>query len=91
MADYDAWAQAAKKWFVDGYHEEKDELSGAIVFLTPDMKTEIGRVTLKNCGFAKFTHGALEANSEKIARFSCRVLRRGHGVRDQLRRRAEVN
>jgi hypothetical protein len=71
MADYDAWAQAAKKWFVDGYHEEKDEMSGAIIFLNPDMKTEIGRVTLKNCGFAKFTHGALEANSEKIARFKC--------------------
>jgi hypothetical protein len=33
------------------------------------MKTEIGRVTLKNCGFAKFTKGDLEANSEKIARF----------------------
>jgi hypothetical protein len=70
MADYDAWAEAAKKWFIDGYHEEKDEMSGAIVFLSPDMKTEIGRVTLKNCGFAKFTYGPLEANSEKIARFS---------------------
>lgn len=71
MADYDAWFQAAKKWFVDGYHEEKDEMSGAIVFLAPDMKTEIGRVTLENCGFAKFTRGTFEANSEKIARFSC--------------------
>ena len=71
MADYQAWSQAAKKWFVDGHHEEKDEMAGAIVFLGPDMKTEIGRVTLKNCGFAKFSHGAFEANSEKIARFSC--------------------
>ena len=71
MADYDAWFQAAKKWFIDGDHEAKDEMAGAIVFLAPDMKTEIGRVTLKNCGFAKFTHGALEANSEKVARFSC--------------------
>ncbi len=71
MADYDAWAQAAKKWFVDGDHEEKDEMSGAIIFLNSDMKTEIGRVTLKNCGFARFTHGALEANSENISRFSC--------------------
>ena len=71
MADYDAWFQAAKKWFVDGAHEEKDEMSGAIVFLAPDLKTEIGRVTLKNCGFAKFTHGAFEANSDKVARFSC--------------------
>jgi hypothetical protein len=45
-------------------------MSGAIVFLGPDMKTEIGRVTLENCGFAKFAHGAFEANSNK-ARFSC--------------------
>ena len=42
-----------------------------IVFLALDMKTEIGRVTLKNCGFAKFTHSTFEANSEKVARFSC--------------------
>jgi len=46
MADYDAWAEAAKKWFVDGYHEEKDEMSGAIVFLSPDMKTEIDAARL---------------------------------------------
>jgi hypothetical protein len=71
LADFDAWAEAAKKWFIDGAHEEKDEMSGAIIFLNPDMKTEIGRVTLKNCGFAKFTRGALEANSESVARFSC--------------------
>jgi hypothetical protein len=71
MADYDAWFQAAKKWFIDGHHEAKDEMSGAIVFLGPDMKTEIGRVTLKNCGFAKFTRGAFEASRERIARFSC--------------------
>ena len=71
MADYDGWFQAAKKWFVDGQHEAKDEMPGAIVFLGPDMKTEIGRVTLKNCGFAKFSRGAFEANSERVARFSC--------------------
>ena len=71
MADYDAWFQAAKKWFIDGAHDEKDEMPGAIVFLAPDLKTEIGRVTLKNCGFAKFTRGAFEANSEPVARFSC--------------------
>jgi hypothetical protein len=71
IADYDAWFQAAKKWFVDGGHEEKNEMSGAIVFLAPDVKTEIGRVTLKNCGFAKFTRGAFEANREILAPFSC--------------------
>ncbi len=37
----------------------------------PDLKTEIGRVTLEHCGFARFTHGTFDANSEKVARFSC--------------------
>lgn len=71
MADFDAWLQAATKWFVDGSHEEQDEMAGAIVFLAPDTKAEIGRVTLKNCGFAKFTRAPFEANRETLARFSC--------------------
>jgi hypothetical protein len=71
MADYDAWAEAARKWFVDGQNEDNDEMSGAIVFLATDMKTELGRVTLRHCGFAEFRRGALEAASDKIARFSC--------------------
>jgi hypothetical protein len=71
MADFDAWLQAAKKWFIDGGHQERNEMSGAIVFLAADLLTEIGRVTLKNCGFAKFMHGPFEANSDTIARFSC--------------------
>ena len=46
MADHQPWADAAKKWFVDGHHEEGDEMSGRIVFLGPDMKKELGEITL---------------------------------------------
>jgi hypothetical protein len=70
MADYDAWAQAAKKWFVDGQHLEENEMQGRIVFLNPNMKDEIGEVELHNCGFKKFSKDDFEANTEKIARFS---------------------
>ena len=28
-------------------------------------------MTLRNCGFAKFARGPFEANSDKVARFSC--------------------
>jgi hypothetical protein len=70
MADYQAWADAAKKWFVDGNHLEGDEMEGRIVFLNPNMKDEIGEITLQNCGFKKFSKDDLEANSEKIARFN---------------------
>jgi len=70
MADHDAWAKAAKKWFVDGHHLEGDEMTGRIVFLDPNMKDELGEVELQNVGFKKFSEEDKEANSEKIARFS---------------------
>jgi hypothetical protein len=70
VADHDAWAEAARRWFIEGRHNESDEMIGAIVFLNPDMKSELGRVSLKNCGFVKFARAALEANSEAVARFT---------------------
>jgi len=70
MADYQAWADAAKKWFVDGQHLEENEMQGRIVFLNPNMKDEIGEIELQNCGFKKFSKDDMEANSEKIARFN---------------------
>ena len=41
-ADHQAWADAARKWFVDGHHEEQHEMTGRIVFLDPNMKDELG-------------------------------------------------
>lgn len=69
MADYHPWAERAKAWFVDGQHEEANELHGSIQFLGPDMKAVLGEIELKNCGFKKFSTGDLEANKEGIARF----------------------
>lgn len=70
MADYQAWADDAKKWFVDGQHVEANEYTGRIVFLGPDMREEQGEITLENVGFKKFSKDDNEANSEKIARFN---------------------
>jgi hypothetical protein len=72
MADYQPWADAAKKWFVDGHHLEHDEMTGVIKFLGPDMNVNkaIGEIELHNVGFKKFSKDDLEANSEKIARFT---------------------
>jgi len=69
-ADHDEWAKKAKSWFVDGHHLEGDEMNGRIVFLGPDMKAELGEVTLHNVGFKKFSDDDAEANSEKIKRFN---------------------
>ena len=70
MADLQPWAEAAKKWFVDGHHLETDEMGGRIVFLGPDMKEELGEINLKNVGFKKFSNDDDDASSEKIARFT---------------------
>ena len=70
MADHQAWADAAKKWFIDGYHEEKDEMDGEIEFLNPNMSDVLGSIELKNCGFKKMSKEDYEANKEGIARFS---------------------
>ena len=69
-ADHDAWAQAAKRWFIDGHHLESDEMHGRIVFLDPNMSDELGEVELQNVGFKKFSDEDNEANSEKIKRFA---------------------
>lgn len=70
MADYQPWADAAKKWFVDGQHEEKDEMEGEIEFLNPNMNDTLGSIKLQNVGFKKISRDDYEANSEKIARFT---------------------
>jgi hypothetical protein len=70
QADYQPWADAARKWFIAGEHKEENEMTGRIVFLDPNMKDELGEITLLNVGFKKFSKDDFEANSEKIARFS---------------------
>jgi hypothetical protein len=72
-ADHQAWADWAKKWFVDGHHLEGDELNGRIVFLGPDMTKELGEITLENVGLKSFSDDDMEANSEKIKRFTAEL------------------
>ena len=71
-ADHQAWADAARKWFIDGHCREEDERNGRILFLGPQMDRgkPIGEVVLQNVGFKKFSDEDAEANSEKIKRFN---------------------
>ena len=71
-ADHQAWADAARKWFIDGHCREEDERNGRIMFLGPQMDRgkPIGEVVLQNVGFKKFSDEDAEANSEKIKRFN---------------------
>lgn len=69
-ADHDAWSKVAKKWFIDGQHKDEHHHNGRIVFLDPNMKDELGEITLDGVGFKKFGQEDAEANSEKIKRFT---------------------
>jgi hypothetical protein len=69
-ADHKAWADWAYSWFISGNRKEKDEVDGAIIFLGPNLKDELGRIDLKHLGIKKFSDDDVEANSEKIKRFN---------------------
>lgn len=76
-ADHQPWADAVRKWFIDGAREEKHEMTGMITFLGPDLKAELGTITLEHLGFKKFSDDDVEANSEKIKRFNVELYCEG--------------
>jgi len=76
-ADHQAWADWAYSWFISGKRHEKDELQGSIVFLAPDLSTELGRINLQQLGIKKFSDDDNEANSEKIKRFNVELYCEG--------------
>jgi len=69
-ADHKDWSDWAYSWFIGGNRKEKDEVDGAIIFLGPNLKDELGRIDLKHLGIKKFSDDDVEANSEKIKRFN---------------------
>ena len=69
-ADYDAWADAAQRWFVDGHHLEGDEMSGMITLLTPDLQTPLGAIMLDNVGFKRFSQLPPAGNGDVTYRFT---------------------
>ena len=70
LADYDAWAQAARDWFVDGRRLEGDEMAGVITLLTPDLQTPLGEIVLGNVGFKRFSALPTAAGSDALYRFT---------------------
>ena len=65
-------AEAVYQWHEDfvikGNCEQKAEKSGSIVYLTPDLKTELFTVELINLGIFKLTPDKAEAGNEQIRR-----------------------
>jgi T4-like virus tail tube protein gp19 len=75
--DHHEWAEAVRSWFIDGNRREEDELDGAIIFLAPNLKDELGRIDLKHLGFKKFSDDDVEANAEKIKKFNVELYVEG--------------
>jgi len=69
-ADYDAWAQAAQRWFIDGKHLEGDEMNGLITLLTPDQQTPLGTIALANVGFKRFSQLPPAGSGDPLYRFT---------------------
>lgn len=70
LADYDAWAQAARAWFIDGHHLDSDEMDGVITLLTPDLQTPLGEIVLGNVGFKRFSQLPAADGSDALYRFT---------------------
>lgn len=70
QADYDAWSQAARAWFVDGQHLEGNEMDGVITLLTPDLQTPLGEIVLGNVGFKRFSQLPAADGSDAVYRFT---------------------
>jgi hypothetical protein len=67
-------AQTWEDWFADfvlnADNSQAKEKSGAIVFLAPDMKTELGRIALHGVGICALRPPGSEPGTEQIARIS---------------------
>ncbi len=72
-ADAAPWLAWAKSWFEDGNCTSADHKTGVINFLSPDMKTNIGSITLDGVGLKKLTSPPLTANKEEIARHTAEL------------------
>jgi hypothetical protein len=60
------WVDWSEDFIVKGNNGEEKEKNGAIVFLDPSLKNELGRVNLFNCGIAGLAPERQVANAETI-------------------------
>jgi tail tube protein gp19 len=70
-------AQTWMDWFEDfvmkGNNGEKNEKTGALVFLSPNRQTELGRVNFFNLGIFKVGAAKSDANDEQIRRVTAHL------------------
>lgn len=68
-ASADSWLKWHDDFVIKGNNGESQERQGSIVFLAPDLKTELGRVTLRNVGIFRIAPEIVSVGSNKIRRY----------------------
>ena len=61
-----SWQLWFEDFVVKGNNDESKEKTGTIVYLGPDLKTELGRVVLHNVGICALRHGKQDANAGAV-------------------------
>lgn len=74
QADAGPWAQWHEDFVVKGNAGDAQEKNGAIVFLDPSLKEELGRINLFNCGIFRFGAEPRDAaNRDRVARVTAEL------------------
>ena len=91
MADYDAWFQAAKKWFIDGAPRGERRDVGRDRLPRPRHEDRDRSRDAQELWLREVHARRLRSEQREGRPLLVRVLRRAHGVRDQERGRADVS
>jgi len=67
-ADAQTWIDWHKGFVIDGNNDESFEKTGTLVFLSPDLKTQLAKITFHNLGIYKLGPDKSEANADQIKR-----------------------
>lgn len=66
-ADLKPWMEWHKQFLIDGKNSQSDELTGRLVFLSPNLKDELLAISLQGVGI--FSLERIMENGQKISRF----------------------
>jgi hypothetical protein len=67
------WMDWYQDFVVNGNHNDDKERNGAIVFLGPDLRAELGRISLSNCGILRLAPDKVEAGFDKVRRLTANL------------------
>ena len=73
LRSYPGWAKWNDEFLVRGNNGDDQEKNGAIVFLDPTLKNELGRINLSNCGLVRLGGDRQEAMKETLRGFTAEL------------------